>query len=67
MENNYDKLATAYAEYKKGTLDPGDLSLKENLDLQIEYYTNKELINDPGILEFVKKVIVAQESMRKDK
>lgn len=66
MENDYKKLITAYAEYKKGVLDPKDLSLKENLELQVEYYTNRELINDPGLLEFVKKVIVAQENIGRD-
>ena len=59
-----EKLALAYAEYKKGTLVPGDLSLSENLDLQTEYYAHQVEIRDTDVLEFVKKLIIAQENYK---
>jgi len=57
-------LANAYAEYVKGTLDPKDLTLKENLDLQTEYYMYQQEITNRDVLAFVKKIIIAQENYK---
>ena len=62
MEIPSPKLNTAYQEYKNGTLDPKELTVEENLDLQYEYFLHQKEINDPDVLKFVKLVMIALES-----
>jgi hypothetical protein len=56
------KLDTAYQEYKKGTLDPKELTVEENLDLQYEYFLHQKEIMDPDVTHFVKLLMIASES-----
>jgi hypothetical protein len=56
------KLDTAYQEYKKGTLDPKELTVEENLDLQYEYFLHQKEIMDPDVIKFVKLLMIASES-----
>ena len=61
MEIPSPKLNTAYQEYKKGTLDIGELTLEENLDLQYEYFLHQKQITDPDVLKFVKLLMIKSE------
>ena len=62
MEIPSPKLNAAYQEYKNGTLDPKELTIEENLDLQYEYFLHQKQINDADVIKFVKLVMIASES-----
>jgi hypothetical protein len=61
MEIPSPKLNTAYQEYKQGNLDPKEITLEENLDLQYEYFLHQKQIMDPEVLKFVKLLMIASE------
>jgi hypothetical protein len=61
MEIPSPKLNTAYQEYKQGNLDPKEMTLEENLDLQYEYFLHQKEITDPEVLKFVKLLMIASE------
>lgn len=61
MEIPSPKLNTAYQEYKQGNLDPKEMTLEENLDLQYEYFLHQKVIMDPEVLKFVKLLMIASE------
>jgi hypothetical protein len=61
MEIPSPKLNTAYQEYKQGNLDPKEMTLEENLDLQYEYFLHQKKIMDPEVLKFVKLLMIASE------
>jgi hypothetical protein len=62
MEIPSPKLNIAYQEYKQGNLDPKEMTLEENLDLQYEYFLHQKHIMDPEILKFVKLLMIASET-----